>query len=109
MHYISLLLLIFIITSCSTIESAFIRIYGCSDITTINSELDGDNEIEFSHTRGFYDRSFDLTLNPTLEGTLYYTTNGALPTPENATRYFFPIRIRNSSSIRAAMPSVTSS
>jgi hypothetical protein len=66
------------------------------------------NEVEFSHTRGFYDTSFNLTMSCTTPGaTIYYTTNGSAPVVGEANSpksisYTAPITISSSKSLRAA-------
>ncbi|MGL1935648.1 MAG: CotH kinase family protein [Fibrobacterales bacterium] len=103
MHYLSLLIGIAFISSCTTIESYFSKKNLCPEtqITPLNSQ--GDSDISFTHTRGFYKSSFDVALSTPIKGALFYSTNGVLPTPDNASPYTTPIRIRNSSVIRAAV------
>jgi len=66
------------------------------------------NEVEFSHTRGFYNTSFSLTLACTTSGaTIYYTTNGSSPivgdtNSPKSVRYTAPIAISSSKCLRAA-------
>ncbi|MGL1902769.1 MAG: CotH kinase family protein [Fibrobacterales bacterium] len=103
MYYLFIFAWIALLTQCTTIESYFSRSEPCLETQITPTQSKGDGDIEFSHTRGLYHSSFDLSLNSTIEGTLYYTLNGALPTPENANVYTRPIRIRNSSNIRAAI------
>ena len=58
----------------------------------------------FSHKRGFYDKSFDLTLsNPGESGSIYYTLNGTRPTKTNATLYSQPIRISTTTPVSAVV------
>ena len=41
--------------------------------------------VDFSESRGFYSNAFYLILTTNTDGaTVYYTTNGSLPTPETA-------------------------
>ncbi|MEQ8238747.1 MAG: CotH kinase family protein [Cyclobacteriaceae bacterium] len=48
----------------------------------------------FSHSRGFYDASFTLTVSDLNSDTdIYYTTNGSSPTLTNATKYSSPLII----------------
>jgi len=65
-------------------------------------------DVEFSHTRGFYSASFNLTMACVTPGVnIYYTTNGRSPvigevnTP-GSIRYTAPIAISSSKPVRAA-------
>lgn len=66
------------------------------------------NEVEFSHTRGFYDTSFNVTMSCNTPGaTIYYTTNGSAPVVGEANspksiRYTAPVTVSGSKSLRAA-------
>lgn len=60
-------------------------------------------DINFSHSRGFYDQTFDLTLSSeTPDATIRYTLNGAAPTATTGTIYAGPVPIRLTTVIRAA-------
>ena len=57
---------------------------------------------QFSVSHGFYDEAFVLDMacdEPT--ATIYYTTDGALPTPDNARRYTAPLEITGTTVLRA--------
>ncbi len=57
---------------------------------------------QFSVAHGFYDAPFQLTIsNPTAGASVYYTTNGLEPTPENGLLYTGPINVSATSTIRA--------
>lgn len=57
---------------------------------------------EFSHTRGFYDEAFQLTLTSPEAGIrIYYTTDGTRPTPETGTLYNGPIDITTTTPLSA--------
>ncbi|MDP7287956.1 MAG: lamin tail domain-containing protein, partial [Phycisphaerae bacterium] len=50
--------------------------------------------VDFSHDRGFYDDSFDLTLSTDTAGAeIRYTTDGSEPTETNGTLYVAPAQI----------------
>ena len=52
------------------------------------------NAVAFSHGRGLYDAAFDLTLSPTIAGSVIrYTTNGEKPTPSSGSIYSGPIPV----------------
>lgn len=61
---------------------------------------------QFGHPRGFFDEAFDLQLsspqNP--DATIYYTTDGSIPGPENdaAVIYEQPVAINQTTTLRAA-------
>jgi hypothetical protein len=58
--------------------------------------------VQFSHRHGLYDAPFALALtSATADAELWYTTDGALPTPETALRYGDPIVITTTTVIRA--------
>ncbi len=65
-------------------------------------------EVEFSHTRGFYSTSFDLTIASGTSGiSIYYTTNGDNPiTGESpaagAILYSGPVAVNGTQCVRAA-------
>jgi hypothetical protein len=57
---------------------------------------------QFSVAHGFYNAPFQLTIsNPTAGASVYYTTNGLAPTPENGLLYSGPINVSATSTIRA--------
>jgi hypothetical protein len=66
------------------------------------------NEVEFSHTRGFYDTSFNLTMSCTTPGaTIYYTTNGRNPVvgevnSPTSVRYTAPVAVSTTKCFLAA-------
>ena len=51
---------------------------------------------KFSHTAGFFDASFDLTLTGYGDARVYYTTDGSIP-DESSTLYTGPLRMENRS------------
>jgi len=60
-------------------------------------------EVEFDHPGGFCDGDFALALAASTEhATIYYTTNGEEPRPDNASRYLHPIAIASTTIVRAA-------
>ncbi|MDP6636269.1 MAG: lamin tail domain-containing protein [Phycisphaerae bacterium] len=60
-------------------------------------------DVEFSHDRGFYYDSFDLTLSTdTVGASIYYTTDGSAPDESNGTLYGAPIHITTTTIIRSA-------
>ncbi|MGL1900769.1 MAG: CotH kinase family protein [Fibrobacterales bacterium] len=63
----------------------------------------GELDISFSKERGFFSSSFKLSLKSEIEGELYYTTDGAIPTPETGTEYDESIRISTTTIVRAAV------
>ncbi len=60
------------------------------------------SEVWFSHKRGFYDSSFDLILSTEMSSAeIRYTVDGSLPTISHGRVYGGPIRIDETSTIRA--------
>lgn len=66
------------------------------------------NEIEFSHTRGFYDTPFNVTMACTTPGaTIYYTTDGSDPvsgevnSPQSIS-YTVPVAVSATKCVRAS-------
>ncbi len=59
------------------------------------------SEVEFSLEEGWYDVPELLTLTTKTGGTIYYTTDGSIPTPENGTKYSAPISIDRTMTVRA--------
>lgn len=60
------------------------------------------SEVWFSHDRGFYDSSFDLTLSTEMSSVeIRYTTDGSRPTISHGRVYSGPVRINGTSTIRA--------
>ncbi len=56
----------------------------------------------FSHSRGFYDDTFQLSLSAIGDDVdIYYTTNGTRPTQENGTQYTGPINIETTTPFSA--------
>jgi hypothetical protein len=66
------------------------------------------NEVEFSHTRGFYSTSFNVTMACTTPGTtIYYTVNGSAPVvgevnSPKSIRYTAPVAVNATKCLRAA-------
>ncbi|KKK52145.1 hypothetical protein LCGC14_3107860, partial [marine sediment metagenome] len=59
-------------------------------------------DIQFSAERGFFDAPFDLTLNTnTVGASIYYTTDGTMPSETNGTPYTEPIPITTTTTFRA--------
>jgi hypothetical protein len=59
--------------------------------------------VEFNHASGFYESGFALRLSsPTRGAQIYYTTNGATPSPTNAILYNKSIPIQTTTVVRAA-------
>ena len=72
-----------------------------SEPTPMEENLPGEPHIKvyvaaprFSHTAGFYDEPFDLTLEGYRTYKLYYTTDGSIP-DENSIPYIEPIHIED--------------
>ncbi len=63
----------------------------------------GERDITFNEERGFYTKSFKLSLSSSLEGDLFYTTDGSIPTPEDGQEYDGSISISTTTVIRAAI------
>ncbi len=60
-------------------------------------------DTQFSHDRGFYDQPFALQISTTTVGaSIYWTTNGTLPSPTNGVLYAGPINIAGTTIVRAA-------
>jgi len=60
-------------------------------------------DTKFSHSRGFYDAAFDLTIASETPGAVIrYTTNGTVPSESNGNIYSGPIAIRATTVLRAA-------
>lgn len=60
-------------------------------------------KVRFSTPRGFQAAPIDLTLSSdSTAATLYFTTNGAAPTPQNGQPFRTPIRISTTTTLRAA-------
>ena len=63
----------------------------------------GGAELEFDHPSGFYQSEFRLLISTRIEGaTIYYTTNGATPTPVSGRRYRKHIPVSETTILRAA-------
>jgi len=59
-------------------------------------------DTNFSHKRGYYTSSFDLTVSTDTSGaTIRYTTDGTLPTLSNGSTYSAPITISTTTVLRA--------
>ena len=59
-------------------------------------------DTRFSAHRGYYDEPFEVIVSTDTEGaTIYYTTDGSTPSPENGTVYTAPIRIAKTTCLRA--------
>ncbi len=62
------------------------------------------SEVKFSHTRGFHEAPFDLTLSTeSTAGTIRYTVNGVPPTATTGSVYSGPIAIDHTVAVRAAV------
>ncbi len=65
-----------------------------------NTAPEGINSVHepvFSHDSGFYDNDFSLVLTADKDCTIYYTTDGSDPSPENSLQYSEPITITDMS------------
>jgi hypothetical protein len=61
------------------------------------------SDTRFSHDRGFFTAPFDLVISTaTTNATIRYTTNGSLPSPANGLTYTGPVRISQTTILRAA-------
>lgn len=59
--------------------------------------------VVFDHPAGFYQSAFTLTMAAATERTtIYYTTDGVAPKPDQANRYVHPIGIAGTAIVRAA-------
>ena len=59
-------------------------------------------DTKFSHTRGFYDSPFAVTITTETEGAaIYYTTDGSTPTETHGQLYTGPISISTTTCLRA--------
>jgi len=57
---------------------------------------------EYSHTRGFYDTTFDLELtSEEANSAILYTTDGTQPSPKNGIQYTQPVPVSQTTSVRA--------
>ncbi len=60
-------------------------------------------DTSFNYDRGFYTKAFDLEIESQTPGAaIYYTTNGTDPSPTNGILVDGPIRIRKTTTLRAA-------
>ena len=60
--------------------------------------------IEFSRPGGLCDQAFELSLTTAAgRAEIFYTTNGAVPAPENGRRFQRPLRIATTTVLRAAV------
>jgi hypothetical protein len=61
------------------------------------------SDTKFSVDRGFYDTPFTVAItSATATASIYWTTNGSIPSPTNGTLYTSPIPIANTKPLRAA-------
>ncbi len=61
------------------------------------------SDTEFSVTRGFYDTPFTVAItSATSSASIYWTTNGSLPSPTNGTLYSAPVSVTGNTFLRAA-------
>lgn len=61
------------------------------------------SNLKFSHERGFYSAAFELSISPKTPGRpVYFTTNGAAPSPASGQLYQGPIVVRSTTVLRAA-------
>lgn len=59
---------------------------------------------QFSHSRGFYNDAFQVTLSAVGQsGKIYYTTDGTRPTVQTGTQYTTPINIATTTPLSAAL------
>lgn len=60
-------------------------------------------DTEFSVARGFYDTPFTVAItSATASASIYWTTNGSLPSPTNGTLYSAPVSVTGNTFLRAA-------
>lgn len=60
-------------------------------------------DTQFDVHRGFYTDPIDVTITTATEGaSIYYTTNGSIPSPTNGTLYAGPVHITTTTTLRAA-------
>jgi hypothetical protein len=60
-------------------------------------------DTEFSVDRGFYNAPFNLRISSDTAGaSIYYTTDGSVPSPTNGSLYTGPITINHTQTVRAA-------
>ena len=60
--------------------------------------------LAFDHASGFYDSAFRLTISTPLQGaTIYFTTNGSIPSPDTGHRHDDSIPISTTTIVRAAV------
>lgn len=65
--------------------------------------LDLVADTEFSVTRGFYSTPFTVAVtSPTVGASIYWTTNGSIPSPTNGTLYTSPVPVANTTLLRTA-------
>ncbi len=82
-------------------KSFVLLLAGC--LTALAAPNDRVADTKFSVGRGFYREPVELTLRTkTAEATIWFTTNGALPSPGNGVRYAGPLRLTHSTVVRAA-------
>src|SRR4030065_179370 len=59
--------------------------------------------VSFNPSRGFFDAQFDLALSTSTQAaSIYYTTDGSIPSSQNGILYSSPISITTTTVIRAA-------
>jgi PKD repeat protein len=62
------------------------------------------SEVAFSHTRGFYESAFDLTLSTRQSDVeIRYTLDGTLPTESHGSVYSAPLSVSATSTVRATV------
>ena len=60
-------------------------------------------ETQFSVSRGFYDTSFTVAItSATVGASIYWTTNGSIPSPTNGSLYTAPVPVTKTTLLRAA-------
>jgi hypothetical protein len=61
------------------------------------------DDTKFSMDRGFYDTPFTVAItSATASASIYWTTNGSIPSPTNGTLYTTPVSITGTRALRAA-------
>lgn len=61
------------------------------------------SDTDFSVARGFYDMPFTVAItSATASASIYWTTNGSLPSPTNGTLYTTPVSVTGNTFLRAA-------
>ena len=72
-------------------------------LANVDGFLGQVKDTTFNHDRGFYRKGFDLVIESrTPDAEIYYTLDGTDPSPSNGTLHDGPLRIRKTTTLRAA-------